>query len=372
MTTHDDPIRSESPPARRAKWVVWAGVGALALAVLALMAVIAVRRARAGQAAPAAVEEERAVDVRVMTVEPRRVPDRVTLPATLEAWQDVLVAAEKGGRVVDVPADKGDRVQAGDLLLQLDARQWEALADQARIERADAGRTLGRYDELRQTGAVSDSDYDAVRRRFDLADNALTQALVHVSQCVVRSPIDGRVDDRLVEPGEFPAEGAPVFRVVDVSRLKLALEVPERDVSRLIPGMPVTFRLTAGGDAAGTGTIRFVAAAALPQSHAYRVEAEVDNSDGRLRPGMIAAVTLERGLLEDALLVPLAAVVPERGQHVVYLVRDGRAVRRVVVIGAILGDAALLGSGVEPGDRLVTEGQRTLQDGRRVRVVDTP
>jgi multidrug efflux pump subunit AcrA (membrane-fusion protein) len=92
----------------------------------------------------------------------------------------------------------------------------------------------------------------------------------------------------------------------------------------------------------------------------------VPDPDSRLRAGMIAEVALVRGVAEQAIVLPLAAVVPHKGDYVVFVVEDGHAVRRLVRIDSFVGHEAVIRSGLSAGERVVIEGQRTLQDGMPV------
>ena len=96
---------------------------------------------------------------------------------------------------------------------------------------------------------------------------------------------------------------------------------------------------------------------------AFRVEAVVANPAGELKPGMIASVQFKRGARDGAIVIPLAAVVPARGEHVVFVAKDDRAERRVVRIAAIAGQSAVIESGVDAGDEVIIRGHRALIDG---------
>jgi membrane fusion protein, multidrug efflux system len=148
--------------------------------------------------------------------------------------------------------------------------------------------------------------------------------------------------------------------------VKLAFDVPERDVLSVAPGQAVQAVFDPLPGQVVTGAVRFVAEAADPRSNTFNVEAEVDNAGGRLRPGMIARVTLP-GRARQAFVVPLEAVVPHRGDHVVFLARDDGAIRRVVLLDRLLNSEAVITGGVRAGERLIVEGHRGLTDGAIIR-----
>ena len=278
--------------------------------------------------------------------------------------------ARLAGYLADVcSVDKGDRVEAGQVLLRLDCRQWEHILKKAEVELADARSDLERWDELKQAGAVSDSDFDDILRRARLAEIASGEARVHLSQCELICPISGVVDDRYVEAGEYANEGARLVKVIDIDRVKLTVDIPERDIVFVEPGNRIPFSVPVCADTVFTGRVTFVSGVARRENNAYRVEAAVSNIGRVLKGGMIARAEIGRGTVSAAVVVPLAAVVPRKGDHVVFVVRGDRAERRVVRIDSITGHEAILASGLAVGETIVVEGHRALQDGVLLEVI---
>lgn len=338
--------------------------------VLVLVVVAIVVMGRLGSKKEVLEEvETKAVLVRAIKVERKSIQDRVVLPGRVEADISVRLATEKGGRIVALEADRGDVVKVGDVLLRIDSRHWDVLQKRASIELVDAKRDLERWEKLKEEGAVSSSDYDAVQRRHNFAEVAVEEARVHIDQCRVVSPIDGVVDGRYVELGEYVAEAAAVFKVVSPGELKVTLNVPEHDINAIEVGVAFSMKssaLPAGGSF--TGKVSFVAADGDVRANTFPVELKIGNPPQGLKPGMIVDVDLLRSDRANVMVVPFAAVVPKRGEHVVFVVEGSNAVLKVVHIDAIVGQEAILSSGLSEGDMLVVEGQRTLQDGVRVRL----
>jgi len=339
-------------------WIVLAVIAA-AIVVLALLP-------KGADSAPAA--EERAVAVTVQTVRETTIPDTIVLPGRVEALHSAALSAEVGGRVVRLPVEKGARVSAGDLLLQIDDRVAQAQLQQAEVEHADAVREERRFTELRSTGAVSTSDYERVVMRRELAAAVRTAAQTAVDRCRIESPIGGILDGRDIEVGEYVVEGVPVLRVVDVARVKIAVDVPEDSIDAVRTGMTIPFRRAGANAEPRRGEVVFAAETADAATHTFRVELEADNSGGRLKPGMLVNVPLQRAVRENAIVAPLHSIVPKRGDDVVFLAQDGRAAARVVRIDGIIDSDAVIASGLEAGDALIVAGQRALQDGQRIEV----
>lgn len=306
---------------------------------------------------------EKALPVHVVTVETQGVDDIVRLPGQIEPDLRSRLAVDKGGRITEIHADRGDRVDAGQLLLRMDDRIWSAMLKNADIELREAEKEFNRWTELARTGAVSTSEYDIVRTRLDRARVQRDEARTHVEQCEVRSPADGVINERFVEIGEHAAEGAAVFELVVSDPVKLVLDLPERDIAAVEMGDELPFKISVLDNASFVGTVTQIAEAAAPQNNSYRVEATVPNSDRTLRPGMIATVEFLRARRDEAIVVPLAAVIPRKGEHFVFIAQDGRAVRRLVKIDRILGAEVILADGLEAGDALIVGGHRELIDG---------
>ena len=349
---------------KKGSFLVW---GALAMVVALIFAMPMLKKPEEKKA----VEPEKPVAVRTLTIELRTVEDALLLPARVEPLQEANLAAERAGRVIELLADKGQAVEAGQVLLRLDGRLWEATRQRAEIEERDASRDLKRWKELEKTGAVSGSEFESIQRRQETARIALDEAEVMLSQCEVRSPFAGVLVARLVEVGDYANEGQAVMRVIRLDQVKLIFDVPEQDIGSLRPGQKKTFTLAVLPGREFTGEITFVSSQAARESNSFPVELKVENSDGALKAGMIAQVSLVRREREGAVVVPLAAIVPRKGEHYLFAVENGHAVRKRVQIAALMGHEAVLESGVATGDQIVVEGHRGLQDGMAVSVGGT-
>jgi membrane fusion protein (multidrug efflux system) len=298
--------------------------------------------------------QEVIIPVQVVKVTAEDRPDIIVLPGLILANVDAKLAAEKAGRVVEIYAERGQSVTNGQILLRLDDRA-------ARIAFEDTARNLERFEKLSNTGALSKKALDDIRREYDLAETTL-------SYCTVKSPTDGIVNERYVEEGEYVLPSAPVFDVLSINPVRVSVDIPERNVSSLKIGDTVPFEVVSQPGQIFTGTVAYISSKAETDNNAFRVELKVPNPDGTLRPGMIASVQHRRSIRKNAVTLPLEAIIPQKGDNVVYLVRDGHAVRQLVRIDAILKQDALILSGVNAGDLVVTRGNRMLTDGAKVKI----
>lgn len=347
---------------------------ALWLIITGLLILVALSIVMRRDTTPLEMPPEKAQPVHVMNVATRSVSDLIQLPGRIEPELRARLAVDKGGRVTELHAEKGEQVVRGQLLLRIDDRTWRALLENAEIEFREAEKEFRRWTELADAGAVSASEFDVVRTRLDRARVQLEDARIHVEQCEVRSPADGVINDRYVEIGEFAAEGAAVLELVVSDPVKLVVDIPERDIHAVGLDDRLSFHVSTVSDTAFSGTVKHIAEAASPANNSYRVEVTVPNEARTLRPGMIATAQLLRARRDEAVVVPLSAVIPRRGEHYVYVTQNDRAVRRLVKIDRILGADVILASGLEAGDELIYDGHRELSDGaliQRIPAEDT-
>lgn len=295
------------------------------------------------------------------------VPESITFAGRIEADPTVTLAFDLGGTVAKIGADKGATVTKGQILLALDDQIQAASLDKAQTAVKQADDELKRFSELRKTGAVSDSDYDGVKARADMAAATFKEAKAYFDKCRLLSPIEGVIEDRMIDAGEFAAPGMPVIRVANVAKLKILIDAPEKDVFSLKTGQDVPVLVDALPGRQFAGRISYIAASANPKSNTFRIEIGVDNPQGDLRPGVLAKVSLTRRVLTSAVSVPLAALIPSKGQYIAYVVKDGHATRRVVKLVAMVGSRAVVREGILAGESVIIEGQRLVSDGARVR-----
>lgn len=314
--------------------------------------------------------QEAPIPVTTLTVQLTDTADVVILPALIAANVDAVLSAEKAGRIIELKTDRGDRVEKGQLLMQIDDRIWQANLKQAKIAAQDATKNYERFKKLQESGAVADSEYDSIEAAYIRAEAMATEAEINIEQCRITSPITGIINDRFVETGEFVSPGTPAFQVVDKATVKVVILIPERDVFSINKGDSVNFTIQPLPKRTFEGKVTFVASQADGRNNAFRTEITVDNSDGILRPGMIAQVEFSRGINKNMVSLPMSAVLPSKGDHIVYLAKDGQAVRRKVEIETITRERALISDGLEPGDRVILEGNRTLNDGQLVKLLD--
>ncbi|MCP3960371.1 MAG: efflux RND transporter periplasmic adaptor subunit [bacterium] len=311
---------------------------------------------------------ERIVTVSTRLTTTREVVERISLPADLLPVKRAVLAAEVAGTVEKVHVDEGDAAAAGRILVEIDTRVLEQRLTEAEAVHRHREALFQRAEKLLARKSITEQQYlDAVTER-DVATSQLENARLMLEKSRIAAPWRGTVAVRRVEVGDYVMPGQPVLELLDARRLKVRAPAPASDVPFLRRGLPAEIRLDVYPGEVFEGTVMKLAAELDASARTLDVEVEIPNADGRLRPGMYARLEMPRRTLEQAVLVPLSAVVELEDAKVVYVVEDERAVQRAVELGTVLDDEVVVAKGLSAGERLIVEGQRQVSPGQRVKL----
>lgn len=310
-------------------------------------------------------------NVTVMTVESvPAFPDTFDLPAVVEPNRVITVSAEVAGRIERIPPEKGDFMKAGELIVKLNTDLIEPEYERAK---AQVGRDRIEYERMSnlvKSDATSKSDLDNATTDLAISKATLQEVEARLERTSITSPITGPLNDLMVEEGEYVQPGTPVADIVDMSAVKVVVEVPERDISFFKVGQnaEVFLNTTARGKPQ-EGTITFISEIADENTRTTRMEITIPNKDMVMRSGQIVRARLTRRVLENVIFIPLLAVIPMEEGHVIYVVESGQAQRRQVELGIIKGESVQIMQGLEPGEQLIIAGHRFVAPGQKVNVV---
>lgn len=360
----------------------------LLLLLGALLVAACQRPEAAPEGSPAAeaaeAEAGRAVPVEAITVAPEPFEERILLTGTVEAPEDAILSAEAAGTLRSL-LPLGRAVARGQVVAEIDPglaraalRQAEAALEAARAQAALAEDQFRRQEPLVRDSIISPLEFEGVRANRAAARAQVAQAEAQVAQARenlartrIVAPFPGTVEEHLARRGEQVSPGVPVVRVVAGGGLKVRAGVPERYAADIRVGTPVVVTPQAYVGAPQRGTVAFVGRAVDPQNRTFPIEVQLPASEA-LKPQMVVRLEVTRRTLEDALVVPLSAVVRDEDGATVYVVEEerGRTVARVRRIGLGPSDEGrvVVTSGLAPGDRVITQGQTTVADGEPVRV----
>lgn len=317
-------------------------------------------------AGPATGSQERIATVRTLVVEPESVSDVAVLSADLLPSRRATLAAEVAGNVEALSVELGQRVRKGQVLARIDTR---ALRQQLAEAEALFNQAQDRFDRAEKLFAkrsiTKEQHIDAIAGR-DVAEARLASARLLLEKSEVRAPWNGHVAAKRVEVGDYAGPGQPLIDLVAMDRLKVRAPASAADVPYLRIGVPVVVRVDVFAGETFEGEVVRMGAELDPSTRTLEVEAEIDNPDLRLRPGLFGRMELERRTLADALMVPLTSVIDFEDRKVIYVVNDGVAQLREVTLGPVMAQRVVVTSGLSSGDRFVVAGQQSVADGQRV------
>src|SRR5262245_3830493 len=330
---------------------------------------------------------QRAVPVDVATAVKKKVPVRLDLLGTVTPIASVAVKTRIDSEIVGVHFRDGATVQQGDLLFTMDSRAVEAqiqqvegqlARDKASLEGAE--RDVRRYTELVGKGATPVTNLDNAKTQVGVftgavkADQASIDNLkVQLSFCTIRAPITGRVSMAAVKVGNIAraADLIPLATIIQAAPVYVTFPLPQRSLSDLrlaLTNESATIEAIVPGDSRrASGAVSMIENTVDVSTGTVPVRATMPNADEVLWPGTLVTVQLVFRE-EQAVVVPQTAIQVSQAGSFVYIVKDNVATIQQVKVARVLDKEAILESGLEGGETVVTEGQMQLTNGTRVSV----
>jgi membrane fusion protein (multidrug efflux system) len=285
------------------------------------------------------------------------------------------------GRVTALLVDEGEAVAAGAVVLEIDTERRQLDLDSARsrlteaeAQLAEAERQLRRTRELKRSEFASDAQMEqaqtaaaAAKSRAAAARAAAGLAERAMRDSRVAAPFAGRIARRHVSPGEFVNVGQKLFELVALDPIEVEFHLPEIDSARVAVGQVARVHVTPYPGEAFEARVTVVSPTLDPRTRTLRVQAQLPNADGRLRPGLFARIDLGLAKRQGVLMVPEEAVLQRAEGPVVFrLDGEGRVERRAVKTGLFRDGVVEIVEGIAPGDQIVTRGHADLVDGSAV------
>jgi membrane fusion protein (multidrug efflux system) len=308
----------------------------------------------------------RSIDVVVAVAERQIVRDRAEAVGTTLANQAIEVVPLASGRLVELPFEPGQRVQAGDVLARLDDRIEQADLDEARALLVEAESALERGRRLRSSNNIAEATLVELQAAASAAQARVDRAEQRLEDRLVIAPFDGVVGIRRVDLGARVDDDSVITTLDDRSSMIVEFSLPELFYGQVGPGLEVQAQSASLPGRTFTGEITTVDTRVDVISRSFKVRASLPNPDLVLPAGLFVLVDVTLGERE-AVVVPEEAIVTEAGRSFVYVVAEERAERRSVTLGARTVGFVEVGEGVTAGDLVVTRGLQRMRDGIAVR-----
>lgn len=309
------------------------------------------------------------VAVRVETVDFREVNGQYIANGTFAPKQEVKISAETPGLVTRVLVDEGSYVKAGQTLAVIKADQQNVNVANAQAMYNNAQTEVARFESAYATGGVTKQQLDQVKLQLVNAKNNLSSAQISAGDVNIKASFAGIINKKNIEPGSFVNPGMELFEVVNVSTLKLKVNVDEKHVGTLKVGQTIKVESPVLADQEFSGKISFIAPKA-DASLNFPVELDIqNNASNALKAGMYGNAYFGDSQLANVLVIPRTAFVGSVSSNQVFVHKDGKAVLTKVVSGRTFGEYIEVISGVEKGAQVITSGQINLIDGTAVEII---
>lgn len=361
-------------PRRRRRWLI--AIGAL-VAIAAILAGIKVTQIRTMIAVGKTMvpPPESVTSAKVEQVEWQPIRGAV---GSVVAIRGVTLGAELTGTVRQINFENGSLVKKGQVLVRFDVSSEEAQLAGAVADSALAKQTLDRAESLRKQEVNTQSELESAQARNKQARATVTNLQAIINKKIIRAPFDGRVGIRSVELGQVLSPGTPIISLQTVDPIYVEFQLPQQSLADVKLDQQVQVKVDVFPGSSWEGTITTINPEVDLATRNVRMRATVQNPDGRLTPGMFAAVEVLAGDKAPALVVPATAIIFAPYGDSVFVIenskelkdKDGNpqlvAKQRFVRLGDRRGDYVAAASGLAAGETVVSNGAFKLRNGQTV------
>ena len=311
----------------------------------------------------------RQVTVESMVVTTSPLESTVDAVGTVLADASAMLRTEIPGQIVEQHFEEGQAVNKGDALFSIEATIFEAEFNEATANVDQSEAEFTRAQELVNSQLVSATEYDTARANYNVAIARLRSAESRLSKTVIRAPFDGYAGLRRINVGDYATIGQELVNVVRLDPLRVDFSVPETLLSRVQPGQGINVTVGAFRDDSFAGVVTAIDPQIDVTGHSMAVRARLPNPDLKLRPGLFAQVSVSLAVNPSAIMVPEQAIWPIGNDKIIYVIEEGIANQRTVMLGDRKPGWVEVVSGLEVGEEIVVAGQMKLFPGVAVQTI---
>jgi len=322
-------------------------------------------------------------NVVVSPVRSEMIQDEILQIGTVESWRSSRVATEVSGRVEVLQVRRGAKVKKGDLLARLSAstlrlklKESEAKQNAAMARLQKSRDNLKRSESLMKEGLIAERVYRDAKLTVEELEQTLAvneserlQTQDELNKKEVRAPFDGIVTQALTEEGEWVTEGGGIVHLVDLSRVRILVEMPEKYIREVQMGGAVFVQIDAVPGEVFSGKVHALIPAGDRAARLFPVEVHVENKGLLLQEGMLARVAFALGASRRVLMVDKDALIRKGSEAFLFVVTDAKAVKKTVMVGQGKADLIEVNGEIKVDDLVVIRGNERLREGRAVHIV---
>ncbi len=314
-------------------------------------------------------QANRILQVEAVELEYETIEDRIFSSGTVQANELVELTAEASGIVTNVFFEEGREVSRGDLLVKINDSELQAQKQRALYRLNLAQQREERQRRLLERGGISQDDYDATLNEVNVFRAEVQLIEAQIEKTEVRAPFSGVIGLKYISTGSYITPASRIASLQEVNPIKIDFSIPERFISSVDVGDEINFTVQ-GVDSTFTGRVYAIEPRIDTDTRTLQIRAISDNSEQLLFPGAFANIVLILDEIDDALMVPTIAIIPELNSQKVYLVQDGRVEESRIRTGIRRSDKVQILEGAEVGDIILTTGLLQVRPGMEVEISD--
>jgi membrane fusion protein, multidrug efflux system len=318
----------------------------------------------------AVLGENDAIPVNVTTVKKMSADQKISLVGTLNTDQELNIASEIQGKITQVDFMVGQQKEKGSVLAVIDDKLKQLAVQSAKISYDKLKKDLERSENLYKGGTVSEQQLEEARNSFENARIQLEQAEKQLSYTKIVAPISGVITQKLVEEGTYVNIGSSIAYIVNVSKLKVKLNVSESNVYQLKSGDKATVTTNVYPGITFNGKVSFISPKG-DEYHNYPVEIEISNdSKHLLRAGTFVDVLIEFDSKGEILYIPRGALLGSSKDATVYVAENGVAKLKKIIVSGENDKYLEVLSGLNEGEKVVVTGQINLSENKSIKIIN--
>jgi len=292
--------------------------------------------------------------------------------APIEAFAEADVIAKVEGEIREVLVEEGDEVTSGQVIARLDGDRLRLELNESRARLRKMQRDFERNKDLREKGLLSEGDFERLQYDLEALQASFNLASLELDYTRIRAPIDGVVSERYIKLGNTIRIGDPIYRVTGLDPLVAYLHIPEREYRQISAGQSVAIDIDALAGQRIAAAVTRVSPIVDAATGTFKITIEIRDNERRIKPGMFGRISIVYDRHEDVLQVPRSAIVEELGSESLFVVEDGKAIRKSITTGYGENGMVEIVEGIAETDHVITVGQIGLKPDASVTVINAP
>jgi len=341
------------------------------VAALALIAIVVIRLKSNKETTQNRVfqyDKEQAINIQADTIRFQSLGNEYSYTGTFEPNKETKISTEIQGKINSILVDVGSMVRKGQSLLQLDNSLLKLQLQTVEIQMEGLEADVKRYTILVNAEAIQGVQLEKIVLGLKSAKVQKALLTEQISKTTIVAPFEGIVTAKLNEEGAYAAPGVPLLQITDISLLKFTVNVPEQDLNKFIINQIYSISVDAFSEILLSGKVTIIGSKAN-MSNSFPVQFSLNNTaDLKIKSGMFGKVILKNNDQEKRVVIQASAIVGTNIQPQVYLVKNGKAVLQNITISDRIQNKAIVSSGLNEGDVMVTNGFVNLFEGANVAI----